>query len=321
VFRYYGKDDQTSMIEDFNEACRRYFDSCADTLSGEQMKQNLRFAMSNRQRGEDFIQTLKGDTGFDMDGAGVLDVGSAYGGFVIQCAKHGAHASGVEIVKKFHELALINAQGEPGSINLVHGNILDNSILRGKTFDALIFNDVFEHIFDVEHLFHRIDALSKLNSIVYFAIPNGESYHSILKEGHKFIFGLTLLEPGNWGSVVGNFNIYYRPLDLYRYYFGKAGFNHVYLMVNPDEVKEAPDRVKMKYKEIENLLQDDSFENPGLNNQARIKFQLLKQKLDRDLSRSNPLILHLKYEQYFWIGYGSRKKINSPNLIEIGELS
>lgn len=257
--------------------------------------------------------------GLSLKGRKVIDIGSAYGGFVIQCAKEGAIAQGIEIEPNLHELALENAKREEGHIALERGNVLDRSVLPGEKFDLLIINDVFEHVFDVESFFGRIAALSDKKATVYFAIPNGESYHSINREGHKFLFALTLLEPGSWGSVVGDFNIYYRPLDLYRYYFYKAGYRYLYVKVDFAEAEKARARVSAKFAEIAEKLEQDPFDNPVLNARAREKFELLRQKLDHDLKRDDPMIVHLKYEQYFWIGYGSKRKIRSPGLFLIPE--
>jgi 2-polyprenyl-3-methyl-5-hydroxy-6-metoxy-1,4-benzoquinol methylase len=308
------------MHDDFKAAYESYLESVREKLSDEQIEQYKRFALSNRQRADDFISQLKSDTGSDLVGSHVLDIGSAYGGFVIQCAKEGAIANGVEVLPHLHALAQENARNESGRIELQCGNILDRGLLAGKKFELLIVNDVFEHIFDIELFFDRIAELSEKKATVYFAIPNGESYHSINREGHKFIFALSLLEPGCWGSVVGDFNIYYRPLDLYRYYFQRAGFKYVYVKVDPAEVDGAPERVQAKLDEIERSLEKEPFERPGLNDHVEKRFDLLRQKFDHDLKRGNRLAIYLKYEQYFWIGYGSRRKIRSPGLIRLSEL-
>ena len=92
-------------------------------------RKHMRFALSNRVRGAKVLDEVVAHTGLDLRGKRVLDVGSAYGGFVIQAAQRGAEAWGVEIGKHLHELGKLNAQGELGAIHQVHSDFLSPAVL------------------------------------------------------------------------------------------------------------------------------------------------------------------------------------------------
>lgn len=263
------------------------------SLTTEQVTAYKQFAYTNRSRGRDFISQIRGELSLDLQGKWILDIGCAYGGFVIEAAKEGAYACGIEILNDLFGLAEVNIENEEGVIDIRLGNILDDKLVFEQKFDLIIINDVFEHIFDIELLFQRIEQLSSEDTVVYFSIPNGDSYHSISKEGHRFMFGLSLLEPGYWGALVGEFNIYYRPIDIYRYYFCKAGFKYLYVHCENSKHPGAADRIKNKLEEFDEKLDNNFFANSTINAHARERLRLLKQKLQRDLSISPPELIHI----------------------------
>jgi 2-polyprenyl-3-methyl-5-hydroxy-6-metoxy-1,4-benzoquinol methylase len=301
------------MHEKFAVAYKAQLDKKRENLSPEQYSQYERFALNNRERAREFIKQIMKDTNFNFAGKRVLDIGCAYGGFLIESAALGAEVHGVEILPDLVRLAQINIENEAGNISLYEGDILDCNLLRGEKFDLIIINDVFEHIFDVEHLFNRIAELSSDSAICFFAIPNAESFHSILKEGHKFIFGLSLLEPGYWGTVVGNFNIYYRPINLYRYYFERAGYCN--MCCRCDKQSGVFLRITEKYQEIENILSNNPFKNKSITEHAISRFKNLQLKFQRDSKLLDEAALHIKYEQHFWVGYATKKQIDNPSCL------
>lgn len=303
------------METDFKNAWETYFAPKRSTLSAAQVTAYEKFALSNRERAKRFIEHVQSRLFLDFKGKRVLDIGSAYGGFVICCAHMGAKAYGIEILDYLHELAKANALNENGHIKLIKKDVLDKSVLNdtdNQPFDLIIINDVFEHIYNSYAFFYRIKEFSGDDTIIYFEIPNGESWQGIEKEGHKFLFGLTLLEPGAWPKELGAFNIYYRPFEYYHLHFNHIGFPHLYLMVDKNLIEKSQERVTNKFTELEKKINDGPFESNFLNEHARHKFELLKQKLTDVLGEECPLKLHLFYDQFFWRGYAAREII--PNL-------
>src|SRR5437870_601911 len=220
------------MESDFKKAWDEFFGEKRAAMPKEQAEAHERFALSNRERAREFIKSLQSILGYDFRGKRILDVGSAYGGFLIESAKMGAEVCGIEINKDLFDLGRANILNEKGRITLEHGDVLERDVLEnvnGLPFDLIILNDVFEHIYDCVGLLARLKKISGSNTIIYFSTPNGASYPTVDKEAHFFRFGLSLLEPANWSEVVGGFNVYYRPLLTYQLQLNAIGFPFLYL--------------------------------------------------------------------------------------------
>lgn len=298
------------MEADFIAAWEEHVARNGQAWTEEQRREYTRFATSSRQRGDAFARKVEDALGFDFRNKRVLDVGSAYGGFVLAAASKGASAFGVEVLEHLHRLAVAHAKDEPGDIHLLHGDILDDAILDqcDVPFDLVAVNDVFEHIYDSPRLFNRLSELSGDGTIIYFAIPNGESWSSINREGHRFVPGLSLLEPGDYADAVrGAFKAYYRPLQFYWQQFRDAGFSHLYLTVDRKNIDSAPQRVPAKFQELEALAESGPFQNRRVNAVFRHNFRLVRQRLDRELRLNDPVRVHLHYDQYFWEGFAARR--------------
>ncbi|MCC7130233.1 MAG: class I SAM-dependent methyltransferase [Anaerolineae bacterium] len=303
------------MEEDFKQAWEVHFTPRKPDLSDEQIAAYEQFALSNRKRAAEFIKSVQADLNYTFKDKRVLDIGSAYGGFVILTAQLAAKAYGVEILQYLHDLALTNAEHEPGFIKLINMDILDEHIfseIENRPFDLIIVNDVFEHIYTSTALFRRIRELSHHGTILYFAIPNGEAWQSIENEGHLFKFGISLLEPGAWPRDVNPFNIYYRPIEYYQLHFQYAGFRHLYIKVEENALSSCKDRIVEKFSELEQKITNGSFVTNYQNNHGRHKFELLNQRLQEILKQNDLLKLHLSFDQSFWVGYAT-SEIN-PNL-------
>ncbi|MCA9804771.1 MAG: class I SAM-dependent methyltransferase [Cyanobacteria bacterium HKST-UBA02] len=302
------------MQSNFETALRNHMEGQRERLTAEQLEQYTRFALSNRDRGETFVEFLLSSFELDFSQLRVLDIGSAYGGFLIQSAKRGSICCGVEIVDYLHRLAEENIEGENLPVKLICGDFLDERLkdeLGSDPFDVIVINDVFEHVFDLDLLIERINQHRSTGTFLYFSIPNGTSYSMVLKEGHKFIFGLSLLEPGLWAKLVGPFNIYYRPYRVYQFYFRHMGLQHIYLQVDPSKIEKAPARVVEKLSAIREEMERNPFESSDIANMAEKKIVLLEQQIKRDLEMLEPLDIHVLYEMHFWTGFAT------PTAVEV----
>jgi 2-polyprenyl-3-methyl-5-hydroxy-6-metoxy-1,4-benzoquinol methylase len=297
------------MESDFKQAWNTFFATKRSAMRSEQADAHERFALTNRERARDFVKFLQFILQYDFKAKRILDVGSAYGGFLIESAKIGAEAYGIEIDQGLFDLGRANILNEDGKIVLVHGDVLEHSALKtvdDLPFDLIIVNDVFEHIYDCVSLMARIDQFSGPNSIVFFSIPNGTSYHTIDKEAHFFRFGLSLLEPADWSGVVGGFNVYYRALITYQLHLKAIGYPFLYLQIDEDSVALAQREIPHRFELLEQKINAGSFESAALNEKVKKQFCLLKQRLENDLKKENPIMLQLKYGQHFWTGFATR---------------
>lgn len=301
------------METDFEKAFAAYMENERASVSEAEYEGVMRFGLSNRERGGKFLAELKQLTGIDVAGKRVLDVGSAYGGFVISAAEAGAEAHGIEVMEYLHALAVENARDEPGSMRFVQGDFLDREAreqLGSDPYDVIILNDVFEHVFDLEHLCRCIRELSKPETVLYFAIPNGESWHMIEREGHRRVFALSLLEPGAWSRALGYptlkyLNVHYRPFEVYRLLFRENGFEHIWVQYNPKKITGVAERVLGKLHEFHEAIEQGPFELDDVNAMARRRMKVLLQKAMRDAVELDPLDFFLCYESHFWRGFAS----------------
>jgi SAM-dependent methyltransferase len=192
-------------------------------------KKSLEFALSSRTRAVAMLDRIALHTGLDVRGKRVLDVGSAYGGFVVEAAARGAEAWGVEISERLYGWGAIHARGEPGDIHLVHADFLSRRIQRElpRDFDLVIVNDVFEHVYDTAALLKQLHGLVRPGGMFAFSIPNGDAVSAVEREGHDGVPGLTLLPPNRWHRLVPGFTAYYRPWSYYSGLFRAFGFGQI----------------------------------------------------------------------------------------------
>ncbi|UYE95887.1 hypothetical protein KNLIENLN_00075 [Sinorhizobium phage NV1.1.1] len=186
------------------------------------------FALTNRDRGRALVERLS-NHGININGAKVLDVGCAYGGNTIEMALAGATAVGVDIDEKWLKLAEMNAEGECSPTFY----LCDASTRKARSllqphgpFDLVIVNDVFEHIFDTAGLLENLSSLMAKGGKLFFQVPNGLAPRFVLSEGHKKVFGISLLAPDYWSHFVKTpFHIYYRRWEYFAALFDQYGFN------------------------------------------------------------------------------------------------
>lgn len=302
------------MQSDFELAFQQYMEAESRSVSQAEYEGVLRFGLSSRKRGREFIQDFHQLTGVELSGKRVLDIGMAYGGFVIEAAKAGANAAGIEIMDYLYDLAVENARGEPNFPTLIHGDFLDQSArvkLGEDPFDVVILNDVFEHIHDLEHLCRCIQEVTAPGGIIYFAVPNGESWPMVEREGHRQVFALSLLEPAAWPAAL-NFptlkylNVHYRPLQTYLNHWASCGFAYAAVHYNDAKVKGVVERVIGKHSDLLDRIADEPFENAEVNKMALQKMRILAQKARRDSLILDPIDFYIRYELNFWRGIFSK---------------
>ncbi|HYQ25624.1 MAG TPA: class I SAM-dependent methyltransferase, partial [Polyangiaceae bacterium] len=171
------------------------------------------FQIQSRERAKSMLATVLEHVG-DVKGRRLLDVGCTYGAFAIEFAKAGAQVVGVDINDKWLRLAEANARNEVELpfLKCDAASHLAVATLRPHgPFDLVILNDVLEHIYDTAGLLANVRALLGHKGRVYFKVPNGLSTRHVLSEGHKKVYGISLIPPDYWQLFVkAPFQIYYR---------------------------------------------------------------------------------------------------------------
>lgn len=155
----------------------------------------LDFALSSVERGRLAIQTLGGRAA--VRGASVLDVGCAYGGFLVAAREAGAaSACGIDLAADLLELARRQLSDYRVRAELRQADITDwNSVADLGAFDLILCNDVIEHVRDPAACVHHLARLLRPGGSVYLEIPNARCVDFLLHDGHFGEFGVTLLPP------------------------------------------------------------------------------------------------------------------------------
>ena len=278
-----------------------------ETLVGEHADRYA-FQINSRERAVKTLDRLENEAGLDWDDRRVLDVGCAYGAFAIELAKRGARPVGTDVSNKWLRLAAINAT-EEADIPFIRCDASSREGLRTLEshgpFDVAIVNDVFEHVYDTDGLLMNLKTLLVPGGTVYFKIPNGLATRNVLREGHKGVFGLSLLAPDYWTMFVkAPFSIYYRRWSCYESLFATFGFRHVLPMSIHSERDEAATRAQVAsdLDAITAHLQSKNFANRSQFLAMRTAFAKYESEAREDLEHLPwPDLVH-KYRITFWEG-------------------
>lgn len=123
-----------------------------------------------------------------------LDVGTAYGGFLVAFHEVGFQAVGIEIDPYWASLGNANCRDHGMNNVVINCDFLKVDIQSLGKFDVITCNDVIEHVLDPRETIKRIAQLLNPGGIAIFEIPNRRSVDFVSKDGHYQLFGLSLLE-------------------------------------------------------------------------------------------------------------------------------
>jgi SAM-dependent methyltransferase len=146
-----------------------------------------------------------------------LDVGCAYGGFLVAFAEQGLDPLGIEIDETLAKYGAINCQEHGLSDKVITGDFLSYDVEKLGKFDIITCNDVIEHVQDPEKAIERLASLLNKGGVLYLEIPNKDCIKFVEKDGHFCIFGITLLQRNiakDLYKLVTN-NIYYEGMGEY----------------------------------------------------------------------------------------------------------
>jgi 2-polyprenyl-3-methyl-5-hydroxy-6-metoxy-1,4-benzoquinol methylase len=151
------------------------------------------FAISCNQRGEKVAELLGRHT--RIVGKRYLDIGCAYGGFLVAFAHRGAEATGVDLDESLLELARANFRDQRIDAQILLRDVTREGDLAGLgPFDLITANDVLEHVEDPAGTIRHIARLLAPGGAAYLEIPNGEFPAFVRADGHFGLFGITLLD-------------------------------------------------------------------------------------------------------------------------------
>lgn len=163
--------------------------------AGAMKKMYYQFAFTSNIRGWSAIKELASIK--PLEGSRFIDVGCAYGGFIVAALQHGANQSvGIEINPRLASIAVDNARDNSleKKAQIIVGDALDCRLLDSLgQFDFVVCNDVIEHVSDARLLAKRISGLLRPSGVAYLEIPNKRAASFLLSDGHYSLFGITAL--------------------------------------------------------------------------------------------------------------------------------
>jgi polysaccharide pyruvyl transferase CsaB len=153
------------------------------------------FAITCNARGRQVVEILRGHTAL-LHGKRYLDVGCAYGGFLVAFAEQGSQVTGIDIDEMLLRLARTNLRDNQLDVPLLVADATRAEQLNefGDSFDVITCNDVIEHVEDPQLLLANLAAMLRSDGLVYFEIPNRYAPRHVMRDGHYQLFGITLLD-------------------------------------------------------------------------------------------------------------------------------
>ena len=153
----------------------------------------LDFALSTVQRGETVKDIISAH--IQIRGKRYLDIGCAYGGFLVAFRRAGAEeVVGIDINPALLEYCKALLEDYGMDLNFYEKDILNPVAISSLgTFDIITCNDAVEHVNNPGQALEHIASLLNENGLVYLEIPNKFSSSFIRSDGHYRLFGITLL--------------------------------------------------------------------------------------------------------------------------------
>lgn len=177
---------------------QRFFAALSNHLSGlldnPCLAMYFEFAITSNERGQNTAELIRQYT--PIAGKRYLDVGCAYGGFLVAFARAGATVTGLDIDESLLRLARYNLQDQAVQAPLLLRDATqrDSIVEFENNLDIITCNDVIEHVDNPTALVRNISELLTNNGLAYFEIPNALAPLHVLSDGHYQLFGITLLD-------------------------------------------------------------------------------------------------------------------------------
>lgn len=266
------------------------------------------FQINSRKRAKLVVDEFHKHLDIKIDGLKFLDVGTAYGSFAIEFANLGCSAVGIDISDKWLRLAEVNAKGEADCtfINCDASSRRAVALLKQHgPFDIAAVNDVFEHIYDTAGLLTNLTSVLRPGASIYYKVPNGLATGSVLSEGHKKVFGISLLAPDYWPMFVSApFHIYYRREEYFTALFDQFGIKEVKNLtpVRDGTVQQTKRHITTGLETIRQTFKDAVFETDGQRAALKAAIDYYDYEVNEDLKALDWDALYRKYRAKFWTG-------------------
>jgi SAM-dependent methyltransferase len=121
-------------------------------------------------------------------------VGCGHGGMLIAFTEQGSQATGIEIDAARCRVGKQRLRDLGLQVDWHQGDICDREFTRRLgTFDAIVCQDVLEHVLDTAQAIRTLCTLLRKGGLLFFQVPNKYSAEYILADHHFGLFGISLL--------------------------------------------------------------------------------------------------------------------------------
>jgi 2-polyprenyl-3-methyl-5-hydroxy-6-metoxy-1,4-benzoquinol methylase len=219
------------------------------------------FMLTSVERGVNVVNLLGGPSRFK--GKRVLDVGCAYGGFLVAAHRAGAKETvGIDLEARLLNLARLLLADHEMEAPLDLADITDSTLPdRLGGFDIVLCNDVLEHVQDLEGTARNLVRLLNPGGRLFLEIPNGAAIRYIESDGHYKLPGITLLDHLDAEGWFRAFyedrypyqTYFYASLDYYLSLFSRSGI-HLRLLNAPPAHHQAVVDLAQQWEEAHQRL-------------------------------------------------------------------
>lgn len=266
------------------------------------------FALSANERGRKAVGIIEPIV--PLEGKRALDVGCAYGGFLVALAERGAEPMGFDIDPLLLALGEHNFRDAGRRFPTYLADITKADDVRRfiASFDVITCNDVIEHVTDPAIAISHVAAMLRPGGLAYFEIPNKDEVNFVLADGHYQLFGITQLDrdrayryyeahaPGIRYGVE-----HYLQLYEYRELFERSGLS-MELRVDPTLIRSV-EAIDASLAKLRSALQAELGAVPAIirgDVERAVGDYLSKAEAARIASPEDQQAYRLRYGTAFW---------------------
>lgn len=189
------------------------------------------YAYSTLSRGRNTLQEI--NKMIPLKRKNYLDVGCAYGGFLVAARELGVnYAFGIDVNDSLLEFAVyLNKKAKTKAIIFNCDIQKDENVFKEDFFDIITCNDVIEHVEDARSLLKNMLYMLKKGGSIFLEIPSIDYLEYIIADCHFQIPGITLLSKKSANKYYAEINkfskfpndVTYRDWSVYKKMFKEFG--------------------------------------------------------------------------------------------------
>jgi SAM-dependent methyltransferase len=265
-----------------------------DNISDPVKKLHAAFALSTVTRGRYVAEELAKH--FDLRGKRYLDVGCAYGGFLVAFSEAGAsQITGIDLNPGLldYARALLEDHQVKAEVRLLDVLASDRAPELGL-FDVITCNDVIEHVKDPKTALARLVSLLAPGGVLFMEIPNRWFAQYVLGDGHYQIYGISVLPKYLADRYFrelkrGEYDVIYKSLPYYRNILSQLGARSREIRYIPEDFRDTFAKTAEVLAECERKLDEP---RPGVSPEVQQAIRRHVLRTSRTFKRGRE-----KYEQ------------------------